>query len=32
MLTFDVEGKDNIEGWPSRTAPARKTMSRAGKK
>jgi hypothetical protein len=32
MLTFDVEGKDKIEGWPARPAPARKTMSRAGKK
>jgi hypothetical protein len=32
MLTFEVEGKDKLEGWPGRPAPARKTISRAGKK
>jgi len=28
MVTFDVEGKDKIEGWPEPPAPARRPPAR----
>ena len=31
MLTFDVEGKDKITGWPAQAPPAKKTVVRKKK-
>ena len=31
MLTFDVEGKDKITGWPAQAPPAKKAVVRKKK-